>query len=106
MYPKPLFGAAPTFGPVPPFAPQLIVAGPITGAPVTPSPTTGSRSPFRIASFTGQRAPTLQSAVFGSLSASPVELSANRRLFAFDRSPDAPIAEKLRLPDVLGSPSS
>ena len=39
---------------------QVMFAGPITGAPVTPSPTTGSRLTLRIAIFTG-RVHTLQS---------------------------------------------
>jgi hypothetical protein len=40
---------APTFGPPP--LPQL--TAPITGYPVTPSPTTGRSSPFTIAGFAG-----------------------------------------------------
>ena len=43
--------SSPTFGPTPPFGHST---GPIAGAPVTPSPTTGSSSGWSWATFTGQ----------------------------------------------------
>ena len=50
----PASGITPTFGPLPPLDPQSMAAGPITGEPVMPSPTTGSSSASMRPIFSGQ----------------------------------------------------
>src|SRR3954471_13214232 len=78
MYAGPASGITPTLGPSPPFGHE---AGPTTGPPVMPSPTTGSRSRWIWPPFFGQ--PAADGGCAGSgAPGSPVAGSTYTRLLA------------------------
>src|SRR3954453_9732696 len=88
----------PTLRPAPPLGQST---GPMTGAPVMPSPTTGSSSVLMRPIFTGQPA-TNGLAPRSGPSGSPCGLIAYRRLLPNDR---APVAESATSDAVFGPPA-